>query len=231
MPKSLRVMKRPRVVGAILLVALCLLAILLWVNQPDASGPNERETEHARTTSTSQREVASDLETASGEEPTRSRAEADPSLLRRAFLERAIADAREARLAHERTETRARTGGSESPGAAPGGDDVGALDPDYIRSRIQELRPLLAECYALALSEQTDLRGKLVVEFVIAGEPDVGGIVEESHIDEVASTLAHPTLTECVRETMYTAEFTAPEGGGRVTVRYPFDFSNDEGEK
>ena len=101
---------------------------------------------------------------------------------------------------------------------------MGTLDAEYIRAAIQELKPLLAECYELAREEQTDLEGRLVVQFEIVGEPDVGGIVETSAIDE-ASDLRHPVLDECVRETMYTAELPAPEGGGRVTVRYPFNFA------
>ena len=140
-------------------------------------------------------------------------------LSRREWLARAIAHAREERLRND--------GEPAAPAAArPPADppEVGHLEPDYIRERVRELVPLIRECYELALDEQAGLEGRLNVEFVIAGEPDVGGIVEESRIlDE--STLVHPTLHECVRETVYTLELDPPENGGRVTVRYPFNFS------
>lgn len=141
---------------------------------------------------------------------------------RRAWLERAIRIAREERLAGGHS-----TGGGGGAAAEPaaGDGEPGTLDPEYIRSAVQELKPLIRECYELALDQQPDLEGRLVVDFEIVGEPDVGGVVETSEIDE-ASDLRHPALDECIRETMYTAELPAPEGGGRVTVRYPFNFSN-----
>jgi hypothetical protein len=113
---------------------------------------------------------------------------------------------------------------------APGDEPTGQLEPEYIRARIRELVPLIAECYELALADDPTLSGRLVVEFGITGEPGVGGIVDESRIDAEASDLSHPVLNECVRETLYTAELDAPEGGGRVTVRYPFVLNRAEPE-
>jgi hypothetical protein len=103
---------------------------------------------------------------------------------------------------------------------------VGRLDPEYIRGAIRELQPLLRECYHLALEEaerqgQEAPQGRLVTRFVIGGEPDVGGVIEESEVmDE--SDVRHPLLEECFTETLYTVELPAPEEGGRVTVHYPF---------
>jgi hypothetical protein len=145
----------------------------------------------------------------------------DPRRARRVEVERAIRAAREAR----RRWQAGQAGGGGGGGTAPAGD-AGApgLSPDYIRERIRELTPMLRDCYDLALHEDPALEGKLVVEFVIGGEPEVGGIVEESRIlDE--STLRHPVLDECVRETVYMAEFEDPPTGGQVTVRYPFRMS------
>lgn len=154
-----------------------------------------------------------------------SREPAPGSPSRREWLERAIRIAREERLAAVEVATGGEDEGEAQRGAAgAGAGELGTLDAEYIRAAVQELKPLLAECYELARGEQTDLEGRLVVEFEIVGEPEVGGIVDQSSIDQ-ASDLDHPVLVECVRETMYTAELPAPEGGGRVTVRYPFNFS------
>lgn len=114
-----------------------------------------------------------------------------------------------------------------TPTPAPDDEARGSLDPQYIRDAVRELTPLIAECYDRALEQQADLQGNLVVEFTIEGAPDVGGVVEETTIAD-ASTLRHPSLEECVRETMYTLRLPAPEGSGSVHVRYPFRFARTD---
>jgi hypothetical protein len=80
------------------------------------------------------------------------------------------------------------------------------------------------ECYENALRDQPDLGGKLTVEFSIAGEPELGGVVTESRIAPTDAGPLHAGLEECVRETMYGLKLDAPAGGGTVKVRYPFVF-------
>lgn len=105
----------------------------------------------------------------------------------------------------------------------------GALRREYIQDAIREVSPLIAECYELALEEAPELSGRLVVDFTIGGEPDVGGIVEEADVQE-QSELHHPLLDECIRETIYSVEFPPPEAGGQVHVTYPFRFAREEAE-
>jgi len=128
----------------------------------------------------------------------------------RSSLAKAILSARSARLS-----------------AGPAGTSTGTeLDKEYIRASIKEIVPLLRECYESALAERPGLSGKVEVEFLIAGEPEAGGMVETSAIMET-STLTDPGMQECVRETMYALELPAPPRGGTVMVRYPFVFSDD----
>lgn len=172
-------------------------------------------------------EPPTDVGRGAGPTPVANDASTDPRHARRLEVERAIRAAREARERWAAERSAAATSGTTPANDA--GADVAELSPDYIRARIGDLAPLLRECYDLALHEDRALEGKLVVEFVIGGEPEVGAIVEESRIlDE--STLRHPVLDECVRETMYTAEFDDPPTGGRVTVRYPFRMSRTPDE-
>ena len=103
-------------------------------------------------------------------------------------------------------------------------ENYGTLDPSYIRDAMQEMKPLLAECYELAREEAPELQGRLVLNYTIGGEPEVGGVVEVVYINE-ESELRHPLLDECVRETIYTTELPAPEEGGRVEVTYPVHFA------
>ncbi|MFK7998687.1 MAG: AgmX/PglI C-terminal domain-containing protein [Polyangiales bacterium] len=116
---------------------------------------------------------------------------------------------------------------AETPPAAE--PDYGTLEASYIRDAMDEMIPLLAECYELALEEEPELQGRLVLNYTIGGEPEVGGVVEEVAINE-ESDLRHPILDECVRETIYTAELPAPEEGGQVQVTYPVNFAPDEPE-
>lgn len=173
---------------------------------------------------------------------------AEPHVRRRAQsevaeLRTAIEAARAARVREATAEL--ASGSSDTPGTTaspttvqvPPEEDaerLGRLDPQYIRDAIRDLQPLLRECYELALEDarssgRETLEGRLVTRFVIGGEPDVGGVIEESSVmDE--SDLRHPLLEECFTETLFTVELPAPEEGGRVTVHYPFVFRAAEEE-
>src|SRR5690606_27381200 len=83
------------------------------------------------------------------------------------------------------------------------------------------------ECYTMALEDTPGLAGRVMTEFVISGEPEVGGLVEESTISDDGTTIAHPGMRECMRETLYSIEFEPPPDGGRVMVRYPFEVRPD----
>lgn len=145
----------------------------------------------------------------------------------RARLERDIAVARERRVA--RAEKEAASEGGDSPGPRPE-LEVGSMEKEYIQERVREIVPLVKECYEMALERKPTLAGKLVVRFTLAGEPEIGGIVESSEIDAERSTITDPGMSECLSESMYALEFDPPSNGGRVEVAYPFKFraSDDE---
>lgn len=113
-----------------------------------------------------------------------------------------------------------------APAAGASAGEVSELDKGYIRTQLAALLPLIKECYENALITQPTLAGKLVVDFTIIAEPDVGGLVSESAINDAHSTIADAPLRECVQETMYAAHFPAPLDGGEVRVTYPFEFAN-----
>jgi len=110
------------------------------------------------------------------------------------------------------------------PTSAPA---AGSLDKEYLRARIKEIVPLVAECYELALAEgQSIPEVKLVTQFTIEGAAELGGVVTSSEIVNQEAEQQHPGLAECVRETMYALRLQEPSGGGVVTVTYPFKFSS-----
>jgi hypothetical protein len=148
----------------------------------------------------------------------------------REALVRAIAEARRRR---EDAAGAARLAGGSAPaGEHETGDEAphGRLSKEYIRSVVHEATPLIRECYEMALEEDRDLAGTLRARFSIAGEADVGGLVETVDVEADDGLAVSATLVECMRETVYSLQFDPPEGGGRVDVTYPFIFrtSGDE---
>ena len=102
----------------------------------------------------------------------------------------------------------------------------GKYDPDYIRATFREdMFPLLKSCYEGALKRRPDLAGKLVLNFTIVGDRDVGGVLEDADVAD-DSTLKDDDMETCVKESLMTLTFDKPpSGGGYVTVRYPVAFS------
>ena len=168
-------------------------------------------------------------------------AEAEAAGVRR--VERAVRDALRDRIREARNQ-RANAGAGDDPTSesesenthavaqGAGAEDAdarerGAIDRHYIRDAVHEVVPLLRECYELRLEAEPDMQGRLLVEFRIGGEPDVGGVIEEVLIGE-DSSLQDDDLHECIRETFYTLELPAPEAGGYVDVTYPIQLAPDE---
>jgi pyruvate/2-oxoglutarate dehydrogenase complex dihydrolipoamide acyltransferase (E2) component len=95
-----------------------------------------------------------------------------------------------------------------------------------IQDAMQEMLPLIKECYTNALEDQPELEGKLVLNYTISGDEDVGGIVEESEIDgdrsdDIGDSEA---LVQCITETIYTIDIDPPPGG-ETSISYPIVFS------
>lgn len=121
------------------------------------------------------------------------------------------------RLEQARKPAAAKTGTVPAP-AAP------TLTREYIRTQIATLLPMLKECYENALSGKPKFDGTMMVDFTITAAPGIGGLVTASTIDAAASTITDSAMKECVQETMYAAQFPAPEDGGELRVSYPFAF-------
>ena len=152
---------------------------------------------------------------------------------RRALAE-AIERARRLRVAHEEASRGQAGGAGPSEGDGGASEPVGTLSREYIRETIGEAIPLIRECYELALAEQPGLSGRVRVRFVIAGEPDVAGLVEEARVEPEEGMAPSSTLDECLTQTVLSLEFPPPEGGGVVRVTYPLRFSSaapDAGER
>jgi RNA polymerase sigma-70 factor (ECF subfamily) len=118
---------------------------------------------------------------------------------------------------------------AQSSASAPptvGEAQAGELDKEYIRQQIKVLLPQISECYTNALQRDASIKGRMIVNFSIVGDPSVGGLVGESKVDAEKSTVSDPDMRECVQETMYGAQFPAPQNGGSIEVTYPFVFKS-----
>lgn len=131
----------------------------------------------------------------------------------------------------ERLLQKLSTARSEHRAAAPsaGAPEPGSLEKEYVREQVREIIPLVKECYSNALEQKPTLAGRVMMKFVISGEPDIGGLVESAEVEEVSEGLRDPGLQECMRESMYAMRFKPPKGGGQVVVTYPFLLANGDG--
>jgi TonB family protein len=66
------------------------------------------------------------------------------------------------------------------------------------------------------------LEGRVIVRFVIGGE----GTVMGSNIAE--SNIVVPSVGQCISNAVRRWQFPIPEGGGIVTVNYPFNLQRPE---
>ncbi|MBO6940250.1 MAG: hypothetical protein JJ863_35080 [Deltaproteobacteria bacterium] len=215
-------------------ITVAVLAWWLWPT-PEPESASDAEPARTRFPTPPGMDAPDSADTAEAERPTDEEARRQVA----EALREAIRRARDERLAAEAE--RSPEGTPPSPSSAPATaaaasavppeERAGSMDSEYIRDAVQSLRPLLAECYELARDaaerdERPPPEGRLVTRFVFTGEPDVGGVVEESSILE-ESTLRDSVLEECFSETLFTLELPAPDEGGTITVHYPFQLSNE----
>lgn len=99
-----------------------------------------------------------------------------------------------------------------------GAEVRGSLSKEAIRRTIQRHLNEVRFCYENALRTQPELAGRVQVAFVIttAGEVQQANVVE--------SGLHNSGVERCIAEAVKRWTFPAPDGGGYVTVRYPFVF-------
>jgi hypothetical protein len=103
-------------------------------------------------------------------------------------------------------------------GDAPEPDAVSSIDRDLIRRVVRSHWGQVRKCYDAGLARDPELRGRVVLRFVIAET----GAVESSEVSE--STLSDVRVGTCVAKASLSWRFVA---GGRVVVLYPFRFSPD----
>jgi TonB family protein len=96
-------------------------------------------------------------------------------------------------------------------------ESVGTMSPEAIRRVVLRNLGQVTHCHEQGLAQNPALSGRVVVRFVIGGDGNVlaSGVTENS--------VSVPTVATCISNAVRRWSFPSPEGGGAVTVTYPFN--------
>ncbi len=92
------------------------------------------------------------------------------------------------------------------------------LTTNEVQSVVKTNLNKVRHCYEQVLAKTPKAKGKLTVDFTIAGTGKVGG----SKVSN--DTVGDKGLDECVLKTVNTWTFPKPKDGKTVEVSYPFQF-------
>lgn len=105
---------------------------------------------------------------------------------------------------------------------APAPSVIGLLSPEAIRRVVLRNLPQVVHCHEQGLVQNPTLEGRVVIRFIIGGEGTIlGSAVAESNV-------AVPSVGQCIASAVRRWQFPTPEGGGIVTVNYPFNLQRPE---
>ena len=114
---------------------------------------------------------------------------------------------------------------SKAPRIRQGTADVrGSLSKEVIKRVIQRHLNEVRFCYEQQLNQRPDLRGRIIINFIISPT----GAVQGSAVQE--SDMGSPPVENCIAGAVRRWAFPAPEGGGIVIVNYPFVLEASGGE-
>ncbi len=99
---------------------------------------------------------------------------------------------------------------------------TGLLSPEAIRRVVLRNLGQIAHCHEQALALQPDAAGRVVVRFIIGPNGSVLG----SNAQQVAYPAS--AAAQCMANAVRRWQFPTPEGGGVVTVSFPFNLSAPE---
>lgn len=93
---------------------------------------------------------------------------------------------------------------------------LGALDKDVIRRVVRAHLSEVRACYEAGLAKDPTIKGRVSIQFTIAPTGAVAGaVVHESEMGDAQ-------VGRCIAGAVESWRFPEPEGGGNVTVTYPF---------
>jgi TonB family protein len=101
-------------------------------------------------------------------------------------------------------------------------ETAGSLSKEVIRRVIQRHLNEVRFCYEQGLNQQPELAGRVAIRFMV----NPAGAVQQAQV--ASSELNHPATEACIASAVRRWTFPAPDGGGYVTVSYPFLFDRPQ---
>ncbi len=103
---------------------------------------------------------------------------------------------------------------------AEGGKGADTRTMEVIAQVVKENRQPVRDCVDKAKKELPDLKGDMVIHFVI----DPEGKVKKAELNQERSNLKSPSVVECAIGVIKGIKFPASSRGMDTTVNYPYNF-------
>jgi len=111
--------------------------------------------------------------------------------------------------------------GDVEPSPVNGKAVVETRTMDVIRKLVMDNRKAARKCYDDARKEQKDLKGDVVIHFVL----DPEGKVKLAELNQERSTLKAPVVTDCVIGVIKGIHFPKSSRAMETSTNYPFNFT------
>jgi hypothetical protein len=111
--------------------------------------------------------------------------------------------------------------GAVEPSPANGKAVAETRTMDVIRKLVMDNRKAARKCYDDARKEQKDLKGDVVVHFVL----DPEGKVKLAELNQERSTLKAPPVVDCVLRVIRGIQFPKSSRAMETSTNYPFNFT------
>jgi len=115
----------------------------------------------------------------------------------------------------------AKTANAVEPSPANGKAVVETRTMDVIRKLVMDNRKAARKCYDDARKDQKDLKGDVVIHFVL----DPEGKVKLAELNQERSTLKAPPVVDCVLGVIRGIQFPKSSRAMETSTNYPFNFT------
>lgn len=99
---------------------------------------------------------------------------------------------------------------------------AGLLSPEAIRRVVLANLGQVARCHEAALARHPNLEGRVTIRFAIGGS---GAVLSSA---PTQNTTGDADVANCIATAVSRWRFPPPQGGGVVTVNYPFNLQRAE---